>query len=73
MGPKRRISLEHKGKVLALSEEGYSQQVIAVRVGCRKLTGSVKDQDSRSEEKDRGEKTEPWSEKVCLIIKLLQR
>ena len=32
MGPKPRISLEDTGKVLALSEEGYSQRVIAVRV-----------------------------------------
>ena len=55
MGPKPRISLEDKGKVQALSEEGYSQRVIAVRIGCsqrsvcdiliktKKLTGSVKD------------------------------
>ena len=55
MEPKPRISLEDMGKVLALSEEGYSQRVIAVCVGCsqrsvcdilekkKKLTGSVKD------------------------------
>ena len=34
MGPKPRISLEDKGKVLALSEEGYTQREIAARVGC---------------------------------------
>ena len=33
MGPKPRISLEDNEKVLALSEEGYSQRVIAVHVG----------------------------------------
>ena len=38
MGPKPRISLEDNGKVLALSEEGYSQQVIAVHIGCRLLS-----------------------------------
>ena len=54
MGPKRRISLEDRGKVLALSEEGYTQREIAARVGCtqssvseilkkKRLTGSVKD------------------------------
>ena len=54
MGPKPRISLENRGKVLALSEEGYSQREIARRVGCcqrsvsdilkkQHLTGSVKD------------------------------
>ena len=32
MGPKPRISLEDRGKVLTLSEEDYSQRVIAVRV-----------------------------------------
>ena len=35
MGPKPRISLENRGKVLALLEESYSQREIAVRaVGC---------------------------------------
>ena len=55
MGPKPRINIEDRGKVLELSEEGYSQRVIAVCVGCsqrrvceilekkKKLTGSVKD------------------------------
>ena len=54
MGPKPRISLEDKGKVLALSEEGYTQREIAARAGCtqssvseilkkKRLTGSVKD------------------------------
>ena len=54
MGPKPRISLEDKGKVLALSEEGYTQREIAARVDCTQssvseilkkkiLTGSVKD------------------------------
>ena len=53
MGPKPRISLEDKGKVLALSEEGYTQREIAARVGCTQssvseilmkiLTWSVKD------------------------------
>ena len=54
MGPKRRISLEDRGKVLALSEEGYTQREIAACVGCtqsrvseilkkKRLAGSVKD------------------------------
>ena len=34
MAPRPRISLENRGKVLALSEEGYSQREIADRVGC---------------------------------------
>ena len=34
MGRKPRISLESRGKVLALSEEGYSQREVAHRVGC---------------------------------------
>ena len=84
MGPKPRINLEDNGKVQALSEEGYSQRVIAVCVGCsqrsvydilkkktKKLTGR-RFQDER--ERQRGEKTEPWSEKACVTaIKLLQR
>ena len=32
MGPKPRISLQNRGKVLALSEEGYPQREIARRV-----------------------------------------
>ena len=54
MGPKPRINLENRGKVLALSEEGYSQRRIAARIGCsrksiseilkmHRITGSVKD------------------------------
>ena len=35
MGPKPRISLEDRGKVLVWSEERYLQRVIAVRVGLR--------------------------------------
>ena len=31
MGPKTVVSLENRGKVLALSVEGYSQREIAVR------------------------------------------
>ena len=35
MGPKPKMSLENRRKVLALSEESYSQREIAVRaVGC---------------------------------------
>ena len=34
MGPKPRINLEDRGKVVVLSEEGYSQREIAARVGC---------------------------------------
>ena len=43
-----RISLEEHGRVVALSEEGYSQRAIATRVGCSqksvfdKKTGSVR-------------------------------
>ena len=48
------ISLENRGKLLALSEEGYTQREIAARVGCsggsvsdmlkkQRLTGSVND------------------------------
>ena len=54
MGQKPRISLESRGKVLALSEEGYSQREVAHRVGCsqrsvsdilkkQRLTGCVRD------------------------------
>ena len=54
MGRKPRISLENRGKVLALSEEGYSQREVARRVGCcqrsvsdilkkERLTGGVRD------------------------------
>ena len=54
MGRKPRISLESRGKVLALSEEGYSQREIAHLVGCsqrsvsdilkkQRLTGCVRD------------------------------
>ena len=54
MGRKLRISLENRGKVLALSEEGYSQREVARRVGCcqrsvsdilkkERLTGGVRD------------------------------
>ena len=54
MGRKPRISLENRGKVLALSEEGYSQRAVARRVGCsqrsvsdilrkQRLTGCVRD------------------------------
>ena len=34
MAPKPRISLENCAKALALSEEGYTQREIAIRVGC---------------------------------------
>ena len=34
MAPKPRITLEDRGKIVALSEEGYTQRVIAARVGC---------------------------------------
>ena len=34
MSPKPRISLEGRGKLVALAEEGYSQREIAARVGC---------------------------------------
>ena len=34
MDQKKRISLEDRRKVLALSEEGYTQREIAARVGC---------------------------------------
>ena len=48
------ISLENRGKLLALSQEGYTQREIAARVGCsegsvsdmlkkQRLTGSVND------------------------------
>ena len=40
MGRKPRISLENRGKVLALSEEGYSQEEVAHRVGCSQRSGS---------------------------------
>ena len=51
---KPRISLENRGKVLALSEEGYSQEEVAHRVGYsqrsvsdilkkQRLTGCVRD------------------------------
>ena len=54
MGRKPRISLENRGKVLALSEKGYSQREVARRVGCcqrsvsdilkkERLTGGVRD------------------------------
>ena len=54
MGPRPRISLENRGKVLALSEERYSKREIADRVDCsqrrfrdilkkQRLTGNVKD------------------------------
>ena len=54
MGPRPRISLENRGKVVALSEEGYSKREIADRFGCsqrsfrdilkkQRLTESVKD------------------------------
>ena len=54
MGRKPRISLENRGKVLALSEEGYSQREVARRAGCcersvsdilkkERLTGGVRD------------------------------
>ena len=54
MGPKPRINLENRGKLLALSQEGYTQREIAARVGCsegsvsdilkkQRLTGSVND------------------------------
>ena len=54
MGRKPTISLENRGKVLALSEEGYSQRAVARRVGCsqrsvsdilkkQRLTGCVRD------------------------------
>ena len=33
MGPKLRISMENCGKIIALSEELYSQREIAARVG----------------------------------------
>ena len=54
MGPKPRINLETRGKVVVLSEEGYSQRQIATRLSCsqktvslilkkQRETGSVKD------------------------------
>ena len=54
MGRKPRISLENRGKVLVLSEEGCSQRTIPARVSCsqksiseilkkHRITGSVKD------------------------------
>ena len=54
MGRKPRISLENRGKVFALSEEGYSQRAVARRFGCsqrtvsdilrkQRLTGCVRD------------------------------
>ena len=44
MGPKPRISLENRGKVVVLSEEGYSQREISARVGCsqRSVSGILK-------------------------------
>ena len=77
MGPKPRIcSLEDQRKVLELSEEGYSQQEIAVRIGpgcikrsvCnilkkkKRITGTKKNRTTRE------------FEKASLIaIRLLQR
>ena len=54
MGPKPRITLENRAKVIVLSEEGYSQRQIADRLGCSQksidrtlrrhsATGSVQD------------------------------
>ena len=54
MGPKPRISLENRGKIIALAEEQYPHREIAARVGCshgavgeivrkHRLTGSVTD------------------------------
>ena len=54
MGRKPRISLENRGKELALSEDGYSQGEVAHRVGCsqrsvrnifkkQRLNGCVRD------------------------------
>lgn len=54
MGPKPRISLEDRGKIVVLAEEGYSQRQIASRAHCsqravsgilekHRNTGSVKD------------------------------
>ena len=54
MGLKPRISLEKRGKIIVLSEEGYSHREIAARVGCshgavgeiihkHRITGRVED------------------------------
>ena len=40
MSPKRRISLEDRGKMLSLSEEGYTQREIAACVGCTQQKAS---------------------------------
>ena len=40
MAPKPRITLEDRGKIVALSEEGYTQRVIAARVGCTQASVS---------------------------------
>ena len=40
MAPKPRITLEDRGKIVALSEEGYTQRVIAAHVGCTQASVS---------------------------------
>ena len=55
MGPKPRIPLEDRGKVVALSEEGYSQREIAARVGCsqRSVSGILKKHEETGSVRDK--------------------
>ena len=48
MPPKPRINIETRGKIVALSEEGYSSRQIAARLGCIRKSVSLILQKQRS-------------------------
>ena len=80
MGPKPTISLENRGKIIALAEEQYPHREIAARVGCshgavgeivrkHRLTGSVTDRKIPG----RGRKTTARQDKLLVRKSLADR